>query len=134
MLTTGAAQITPAVICSHPVDVVDLKGRPFTGHKQPSEAVRKIHSVVNTDFQVAAPVVTPYCPTCHTVSTGQLGCENSRVRVVIQNFLEPRLGQHGQSSLMALAIAVRKSTAARKCCGCWLMRVKATVSMMHRSL
>jgi hypothetical protein len=88
--TRRQPQVGPAIIAGDAVNVVDLIGRPFARHVEPSKAMGKVKPPIDADVAIAATVHPPRHVADANVSVRfHESCENARVGVVVQKRAEP---------------------------------------------
>ena len=82
-------QITPAGICAHPVDVINLIRWQFSGHVQEGEAMQQVNLPINADLPVSSFVTTTRHRASTATNTTQPPRENPGLGIVIHQLFEP---------------------------------------------
>lgn len=59
-------KVSPSVVVSFSIDVVDLKIRPLTCHYQPRDPVSRIRSVVELELEIPVIVTSARCRACYS--------------------------------------------------------------------
>lgn len=86
-------QVTPAIVMTNAVDVVDLFIGPFASHVEPSQPVSAERNAVNRDPKVPMTLGSSDVANVHTMSYAKQACEQTSLWLVVKNFTQAVRGE-----------------------------------------